>query len=128
MKLNLMVCTMRARLAQLVDRKTLSLMVEGSNPMVCVCLLKLLSSSIIIQTLSYIIIYFLNLENDAVDMKSNLMVCTMRARLAQLEERKALNLVVVGSSPTVGVCLLKLALNYYLNFVLYYYLFFKFRK
>ena len=26
------------------------------------------------------------------------------ARLAQLAERKALNLVVVGSSPTVGVC------------------------
>ncbi|CAN1842685.1 hypothetical protein LINPERHAP1_LOCUS36917, partial [Linum perenne] len=26
------------------------------------------------------------------------------ARLAQLVERKALNLVVVGSSPTVGVC------------------------
>ena len=27
---------------------------------------------------------------------------TKRARLAQLVERKALNLVVVGSSPTVG--------------------------
>ena len=27
------------------------------------------------------------------------------ARLAQSAERKALNLVVVGSSPTVGVCL-----------------------
>ena len=26
------------------------------------------------------------------------------ARLAQLVERKALNLVVVGSSPTVGKC------------------------
>ena len=29
-------------------------------------------------------------------------VLTTRARLAQLVERKALNLVVVGSSPTVG--------------------------
>ena len=29
-----------------------------------------------------------------------------RARLAQLVERKALNLVVVGSSPTVGVMLI----------------------
>ena len=28
---------------------------------------------------------------------------TREARLAQLVERKALNLVVVGSSPTVGV-------------------------
>ena len=28
------------------------------------------------------------------------------ARLAQLVERKALNLVVVGSSPTVGDCFL----------------------
>ena len=28
------------------------------------------------------------------------------ARLAQLAERKALNLVVVGSSPTVGVCII----------------------
>ena len=27
-----------------------------------------------------------------------------KARLAQSAERKALNLVVVGSSPTVGVC------------------------
>ena len=27
-----------------------------------------------------------------------------KARLAQSVERKALNLVVVGSSPTVGVC------------------------
>ena len=29
---------------------------------------------------------------------------TATARLAQSAERKALNLVVVGSSPTVGVC------------------------
>lgn len=29
---------------------------------------------------------------------------TSEARLAQLVERKALNLVVVGSSPTVGAC------------------------
>ena len=29
-----------------------------------------------------------------------------KARLAQLVERKALNLVVVGSSPTVGECIL----------------------
>ncbi len=29
-----------------------------------------------------------------------------KARLAQSAERKALNLVVVGSSPTVGVCLI----------------------
>ena len=28
----------------------------------------------------------------------------IKARLAQSVERKALNLVVVGSSPTVGVC------------------------
>ena len=28
----------------------------------------------------------------------------LQARLAQSAERKALNLVVVGSSPTVGVC------------------------
>ena len=28
----------------------------------------------------------------------------LTARLAQSAERKALNLVVVGSSPTVGVC------------------------
>ena len=31
---------------------------------------------------------------------------TRSARLAQSAERKALNLVVVGSSPTVGVCCL----------------------
>ena len=30
-------------------------------------------------------------------------VCCVQARLAQSAERKALNLVVVGSSPTVGV-------------------------
>ena len=29
--------------------------------------------------------------------------CTLEARLAQSVERKALNLVVVGSSPTVGM-------------------------
>ncbi|KAF8113706.1 hypothetical protein N665_0046s0055, partial [Sinapis alba] len=29
---------------------------------------------------------------------------SQQARLAQLVERKALNLVVVGSSPTVGAC------------------------
>ena len=34
----------------------------------------------------------------------------MYARLAQLVERKALNLVVVGSSPTVGICYLYLFL------------------
>ena len=32
-------------------------------------------------------------------------VCCVQARLAQSAERKALNLVVVGSSPTVGVLL-----------------------
>ena len=73
---NEMVCTMRACLAQLVECKALNLVVVGLNPMVAVYFLKLLSDSIIIQTLSYIIIYFLNLENDAVDLKSNLMVCT----------------------------------------------------
>ena len=30
---------------------------------------------------------------------------SLQARLAQSAERKALNLVVVGSSPTVGVCM-----------------------
>ena len=33
--------------------------------------------------------------------------CTHQARLAQSAERKALNLVVVGSSPTVGVSLMR---------------------
>ena len=33
-----------------------------------------------------------------------LMIQPAQARLAQSAERKALNLVVVGSSPTVGVC------------------------
>ena len=35
--------------------------------------------------------------------EKNIDWATTRARLAQLVERKALNLVVVGSSPTVGV-------------------------
>jgi hypothetical protein len=34
----------------------------------------------------------------------NLLALGAIARLAQSAERKALNLVVVGSSPTVGVC------------------------
>ena len=33
-----------------------------------------------------------------------LQLLSSKARLAQWVERKALNLVVVGSSPTVGVC------------------------
>ena len=33
-----------------------------------------------------------------------LQLLSSKARLAQSVERKALNLVVVGSSPTVGVC------------------------
>ena len=33
-----------------------------------------------------------------------LQLLNSKARLAQSVERKALNLVVVGSSPTVGVC------------------------
>ena len=72
-----MICTMRARLAQLVERKALNLLVVGSSPTVGGCFIKLLSGSMIIQTFSYIIIYFFNLENDVVDLKSNLMVCTM---------------------------------------------------
>jgi hypothetical protein len=35
-----------------------------------------------------------------------------KARLAQLVERKALNLVVVGSSPTVGVQFFFVPTNY----------------
>ena len=43
------------------------------------------------------------------DQSNPVLVCTMfwpgsMARLAQSAERKALNLVVVDSSPTVGVC------------------------
>jgi hypothetical protein len=42
--------------------------------------------------------------------------CVHKARLAQLVERKALNLVVVGSSPTVGVLIfLSLSLIYFLS-------------
>ena len=37
----------------------------------------------------------------------------LQARLAQLVERKALNLVVVGSSPTVGVAF------FFFNFILF---------
>ena len=36
-------------------------------------------------------------------IKIDIECCSQQARLAQLVERKALNLVVVGSSPTVGV-------------------------
>jgi hypothetical protein len=41
-------------------------------------------------------------ELDAIDLGAEL-GCVHKARLAQSVERKALNLVVVGSSPTVGV-------------------------
>jgi hypothetical protein len=41
-------------------------------------------------------------ELDAIDLSAELS-CLYKARLAQSIERKALNLVVVGSSPTVGV-------------------------
>ena len=37
----------------------------------------------------------------------NACACCVQARLAQSAERKALNLVVVGSSPTVGVSLVR---------------------
>jgi hypothetical protein len=40
-------------------------------------------------------------------MLTNVLTSKQKARLAQLVERKALNLVVVGSSPTVGVLFLK---------------------
>ena len=36
-------------------------------------------------------------------LSTKLLACKSLARLAQSVERKALNLVVVGSSPTVGV-------------------------
>ena len=42
------------------------------------------------------------------------------ARLAQLVERKALNLVVVGSSPTVGVLYFCVVLGVALTFCLRY--------
>ena len=67
-----------SRLAQLVERKTLNLVVVGSSPTVGIC-----SSSA--SPLYYI--------------------TSSCARLAQSVERKTLNLVVVGSSPTVGVIL-----------------------
>jgi hypothetical protein len=37
------------------------------------------------------------------DARRNVPKYSLAARLAQLVERKALNLVVVGSSPTVGI-------------------------
>ena len=50
---------------------------------------------------------FFTLENDVVvwkhSIRANNCIMEQLARLAQSVERKALNLVVVGSSPTVGV-------------------------
>ena len=74
-----------SRLAQLVERKTLNLVVVGSSPTVGVLFaFSFFFSGRVRGLCSY---------RDPTPM----------SRLAQLVERKTLNLVVVGSSPTVGV-------------------------
>ena len=74
-----------SRLAQLVERKTLNLVVVGLSPTVGVA-------------------FFFG---TGVCAAARRLGCSIRpyrtSRLAQLVERKTLNLVVVGSSPTVGV-------------------------
>jgi hypothetical protein len=46
-----------------------------------------------------------------VRLSTKLLACKSLARLAQSVERKALNLEVVGSSPTVGVFMVVLVAN-----------------
>ena len=72
-----------SRLAQLVERKTLNLVVEGSSPSVG-----------IFFDICFAATPFLN--------KTPGDKLTSASRLAQLVERKTLNLVVEGSSPSVG--------------------------
>ena len=74
----------------MVERKTLNLVVVGSSPTVgdsffCV----LLRARSLLQT-------------TFCDPRARIGAVTPQSRLAQLVERKTLNLVVVGSSPTVG--------------------------
>ena len=79
----------RSRLAQLVERKTLNLVVVGSSPTVGIpfCWAAKVSK------------LFFPLPTSLKTLPTTI------SRLAQLVERKTLNLVVVGSSPTVGIIL-----------------------
>ena len=75
-----------SRLAQLVERKTLNLVVVGSSP-----------------TVGVLPPFFGSKSDNYFSLSKILSVPHPLSRLAQLVERKTLNLVVVGSSPTVGV-------------------------
>ncbi|TYK17525.1 hypothetical protein E5676_scaffold434G003940 [Cucumis melo var. makuwa] len=76
-----------ARLAQSVERKALNLVVVGSNPTV--------GEGIGFSTQN-------GIAQGSWVRTTRYAFASKTARLAQLVERKALNLVVVGSSPTVG--------------------------
>ena len=80
-----------SRLAQLVERKTLNLVVVGSSP-----------------TVGVLPPFFGSKSDNYFSHSKILGVPHPPSRLAQLVERKTLNLVVVGSSPTVGVRTLSL--------------------
>ena len=75
-----------SRLAQLVERKTLNLVVVGSSP-----------------TVGVLPPFFGSKSANYFSHSKILGVPHLPSRLAQLVERKTLNFVVVGSSPTVGV-------------------------
>uniref|UniRef100_A0A9I9ECD7 Uncharacterized protein n=1 Tax=Cucumis melo TaxID=3656 RepID=A0A9I9ECD7_CUCME len=77
----------KARLAQSVERKALNLVVVGSNPTV--------GEGIGFSTQN-------GIAQGSWVRTTRYAFASKTARLAQLVERKALNLVVVGSSPTVG--------------------------
>ena len=83
-KLRFAILSLLSRLAQLVERKTLNLVVVGSSPTVGVL---------------FAFCFFAGRVRGACSYRDP----TPMSRLAQLVERKTLNLVVVGSSPTVGV-------------------------
>ena len=78
-----------SRLAQLVERKTLNLVVEGSSPSVGIFLFTFFC---------FPLPSWVGTSNMTLGDKP-----ISASRLAQLVERKTLNLVVEGSSPSVGI-------------------------
>ena len=90
-KLRFAILSLLSRLAQLVERKILNLVVVGSSP-----------------TVGVLPPFFGSKSDNYISHSKILGVPLPPSRLAQLVERKTLNLVVVGSSPTVGVTIFSL--------------------